>query len=375
MGCYFSQETIQPDQSFASRTLSRKVEKTLENVDFECSPNTLDPQKIFKKSEILKQYKFVQLLGKGMFSEVFLAKEKNNRKVAIKVIRKRNFTDLDSIKKIITEKEIMNNLNHRNILKLHRTFQTNSRLFFVMEYAENGNLLSLINSKMFFKKEELLIIIAQIIRALFYMHFEDIIYGDLKAENVLFDHEGILKLCDFNLSGTTQLLGDSMQGTTSYMAPEIVINKPKTPKSDFWSLGILIHLMFYRKHAFTGSTQDIILESIVNDELPVEPPNRMASVELRKLIVDLLNKNPAKRIGNSISEFENHPFFRDFQWKDNLEFPIDQFLKKKDQDLSLGSENMLNQTYNNFVYEINDFTFDSSRPNSSNDPQTIKRKK
>ena len=149
---------------------------------------------------------------------------------------KKQFTDLELIKKIIIEKEIMNILNHRNILKLLRTFQTNSSFFFVLEFAERGNLMALINAKPFFSMEELEIIIAQIIKALLYMHRIEIIYGDLKAENVLFDKNGTLKLCDFNPSDTKQLLEKTMQGTTSYLSLEIVKKKPKTYKSDFCHL-------------------------------------------------------------------------------------------------------------------------------------------
>lgn len=370
MGCYFSRNTLPPSESFASEDLNTKIAQKLQNTKFQ-SPKLQEnqSQKILEKSEILSEYKFYNFLGKGMFCEVRLAKDKTDRRVAIKMIRKKHFTDLDSIKKIIIEKEIMNSLNHRNILKLFRTFQTNSRLFFVLEYAENGNLLALINSKPFFAMEEMRIIVAQIVKALLYMHKMEIIYGDLKAENVLFDKEGVLKLCDFNLSGTKQLLDKTIQGTTSYLSPEIIQEKPKTPKSDFWSLGILIHLMFYKRHAFVGNSQDQILLSIVEDEVKPEPVTRKACPELRALIFDLLVKNPTKRIGNNIDEFKNHPFFKDFVWREDLTLLSASFPRSIEADKTAGNE--VNATMNNFVYEIADFTFDSSKEGIVKEPTRL----
>ena len=363
MGCYMSHELSIRESTLLSDDLNSKIEKKLENTRFHGELDSPNTARVLEKTEILAQYKFYGTLGKGMFCEVRLAKEQGGRLVAVKIIRKKFFADRDSIKKIIIEKEIMNSLDHRHILKLYRTFQTNSRLFFVLEFAQRGNLLGLINSKAAFMETELQLVAAQIILALLYMHSKGIIYGDLKAENVLFTKEGLLKLCDFNLSGTTKLLDKTIQGTTSYLAPEIIQEAPKTPKSDFWSLGILLHLMFYKKHAFSGPTQGAVLASIVDDEVKCEPPYRVAPARLRRLILDLLVKNPRNRIGNSLDEFKRHEFFRDFEWREDLALPEDCFPKPKDNDKLTNSGNdTLNQTMNNPVYDIADFTFDSKAP-------------
>ena len=197
------------------------------------------------------------------------------------------------------------------------------------------------------------------------MHSCGIIYGDLKAENILFDEEGIINLCDFNLSGTIKLLEKQIQGTTSYLAPEIIKEKPKTPKSDYWSLGILIHLMFYKRHAFTGVNQPDTLNSIVNNDLPAEPKGRNASQPLRQLICDLLVKDVNKRVGNSIKEFMDHPFFKDFNWEEDLSFPKKFFPKNQKQDISKEME--LEITRNENYYKIHNLTYDASRdPTKSN---------
>ena len=82
------------------------------------------------------------------------------------------------------------------------------------------------------------------------MHSKQIIYGDLKAENILLNEKGVVKICDFNLSGTVTILKDQFQGTAVYMPPELIKHNHKLFVSDFWSLGVLLHLICYRKYPF-----------------------------------------------------------------------------------------------------------------------------
>ena len=185
-----------------------------------------------------------------------------------------------------------------------------------MEYASKGNLINLLNKKMYLEEREIRIIIAQVIEALLYIHSKDIIYGDLKAENILIANNGTVKLCDFNLSGTASLLSNSLQGTVCYLSPEIIEQKKKTPMSDFWSLGVLTHLLFYRKYPFkeASNNSNSIIKQILNRQILKEPRDRRASKELRILIEDLLTKDYKRRIGHRIEDFKQHPFFKNFDW-------------------------------------------------------------
>ena len=158
-------------------------------------------------------------------------------------------------------------LNHENILKLYKTIQSNSKLFFELEYASMGSILNVINTKLFLEVEEIQFLIAQIIEGLLYMHERKIVYGDLKAENVLLNDKGIVKICDFNLSGTATLLKNQFQGTKVYMAPELIDNNEKSYASDFWSLGVLLHLMYYRQYPFDRKTQSALFYNILNGNI------------------------------------------------------------------------------------------------------------
>jgi serine/threonine protein kinase len=98
------------------------------------------------KNWILNEYRIVEQISKGLFSKLYLAVTPQGYKVALKVIQKKNFVARESVEKIIVEKEILKRLDHKNVLKLYRTVKTNSEIFFVLEFAEKGNILDAINS-------------------------------------------------------------------------------------------------------------------------------------------------------------------------------------------------------------------------------------
>jgi serine/threonine protein kinase len=323
---------------------------------------------IRSKGEILRDYRIIRKIGKGLFSKVYLAIDPSGRKVGLKTIEKKNFVAKEAIEKIIIEKEILKRIDHRNVLKLFRTMQTSSQIYFVLEYADKGNLLNLVNTKRL-TPEQIRIIVAQVIEALYYLHGKGIIYGDLKAENILINKQGVVKLCDFNLSGTTSLLNDTIQGTISYIAPEILEGKERTTMSDFWSLGILAHLLFYKRLPFKSSNQTELFFNVINKSIEPETIENRAPRQLRQFICDLLIKNPKKRLGQSIREFMAHPFFESFDWKNysnnlkNLNYADDMpcYDELEPLDISTAEEQqLLEPTPNqNFMYHIQGFTYEN----------------
>lgn len=228
---------------------------------------------------------------------------------------------------------------------------------------------------MYLSENEIRIIAAQIIDCLFYMHSKGVIYGDLKAENILISSNGTIKICDFNLSGTCSLLKNDIQGTISYLSPEMINCCERTHKSDFWSLGVLLHLLYYRKYPFQNFKNSNMLVNIVNVNIISEPRNRRASYEFRSLIYSLLEKDLDLRIGEDKREFENHSFFEDFNWneyfrkKNNFQYAKNYNIEEQsesedyykssvqseDSDI-LKKDNLTSKFYG---YNIKGFTFDA----------------
>lgn len=350
-----------------SEQLTDDLRLKMSQISFSKNPNdSVEP--IRSKTDILRDYRIVRKIGKGLFSKVYLAIDPSGRKVGLKTIEKKNFVAKEAIEKIIIEKEILKRIDHKNVLKLYRTMQTNSQIYFVLEYADKGNLLNLINAKRL-APEQIRVIVAQVIEALFYLHGKGIIYGDLKAENILLNKQGVVKLCDFNLSGTTSLLNDTIQGTVSYIAPEILEGKERTSMSDFWSLGILTHLLFYKRLPFKSSNQTELFFNVINKSIEPETRENRAPRALREFICDLLNKNPKKRLGQSMRDFVSHPFFESFDWKNysnnTKNFGYAEGIPCYDEleplDISNAEEHhLLHQTPNqNFMYHIQGFTYEN----------------
>lgn len=120
------------------------------------------------------------------------------------------------------------------------------------------------------------------------MHSKGIVYGDLKTENILINKNGIVKLCDFNLSGTYQILEDQFQGTMVYMAPELISGENKSKMSDFWALGVLSYLITYKKYPYLKKTKNQLFYNILNGNIQPET-NWRAPNNLKSFIFDLMN--------------------------------------------------------------------------------------
>ena len=136
----------------------------MKNIDFN------KESKLQKKSEILSQYQIKKKLGHGLFSEVFYVVNQFDEDRAIKIIKKKSFSTKEAIHKIIIEKEILKMLDHPNILKLYKSMQSNSSLFFELEYCSIGSIICLLNSGVELNIEDIRFIFVQVLEGLLYMH-------------------------------------------------------------------------------------------------------------------------------------------------------------------------------------------------------------
>ena len=149
-----------------------------------------------------------------------------------------------------------------------------------------------------------------------------------------------------------------------YLAPEIIQGYQKNKKSDFWSLGVLIHLLYYRNYPFKANCKTELYFNILNRNIITER-NIKAPKSLKKLIRDLLVKNPRFRIGNNLEEFVDHPFFkgynRNFNLK-NIEFfknlpSIHNNNEKKFKYSENDFKSMNNSKSDSFYYFIDKFSY------------------
>ncbi|TMW55869.1 hypothetical protein Poli38472_008517 [Pythium oligandrum] len=277
-----------------------------------------------------------RVLGKGTFGTVVLAERKSTGEIfAVKILEKSSMSNYDKLR-TKTEMRILRDIHHPFIAPLRFAFQSNSRVFLGMVYYPGGSLYTHMNRFSANKEHRIKIPLdmnrvrfytAQIVLALCHLHACDIVYRDLKPDNIMIDEDGNVALVDFGLSKTnvSQLNGArTMAGSPAYTAPELL--KPKRSRDygkavDWWCLGILIYEMLLAKRPFHHLNVSVLYKLIEKD--PVKfPPKAAIPPEAKSLILGLLEKDPTKRLGaRQASDVLTHPFFQDVRW--------DLVLKKK----------------------------------------------
>lgn len=268
-------------------------------------------------------YTFGKTLGKGAFGDVVLATHNLTGKVfAAKKIEKRHLIKSDSAKYALTERKILSNCNHPNIVKLVQSFRSpdKSTLYYIMELAPNGTLQSVLKEFGTLCKEATVFVVAEIVSALQYLHDQQgVIHRDLKPENILLSGSNHVKISDF---GTAKELGqdrnarsDSFVGTAEYISPELLsLEERSTSKSaDLWALGCILYRMSTGRLPFQGSTDLLTFELI--QACKVEWPTNLPD-DTKDLIEKLLQKDPTQRLGaKSFEDLKSHPFFKGVEWE------------------------------------------------------------
>ena len=259
----------------------------------------------------INDFSIITILGNGKYGKVQLAKLKEAGDFfAMKVIHKKKLPDARKYRAIFSEKNAFCVSCCPFIVHTHFAFQNEKKFYLCLEYVPGGDLFTHMRESGTIPIDELKLYVAEIAIALNHLHQHNIIYRDLKPENVLLDERGHAKLCDFGLS--TQLSEDnstasSFCGTYEYLAPEIIQGKEYGQAVDWWSLGILIYEMVFRQTPFYSIKQNRMFEKIINGNI-IFPG--VVDRNLINLIKGLLNRNPSKRYG--FEDVMKHPLFSSF---------------------------------------------------------------
>jgi len=268
---------------------------------------------------IMSDLDIMRTLGTGTFGRVKLVHHPKLKKAfALKQLQKAAVVAYRQQQNVISEKTIMEMADHPFILRLHKTFKDRDCLYMLLEFVQGGELFSLLHirgGKLADKDARFYAACVQ--DALEYLHDRDIVYRDLKPENLLIDDEGYIRVVDFGFSKKITTRSFTLCGTPEYLAPELVLGKGHNRAVDIWALGVLIFEMIAGTSPFADHVNGdhmVICKKIVRNK--VEYPRRFGE-KAKDLVTRLLVREPHLRIGCLSG---GHQDIKDHPWMKSMDF-------------------------------------------------------
>jgi len=274
--------------------------------------------RIWPVESVIGHYRVLEKLGAGGMGEVYLAEDsKLGRRIALKVLPPELAESPERLKRFETEARAVAALNHPNIVTVHSVEEADGVHFITMELVRGKTLTASIHQT---SLREFFDVAVPLADALSAAHQQGIVHRDLKPDNVMLTDEGRVKILDFGLAKMrAKPSGDSepfalshlptksatspgmIVGTVAYMSPEQAEGKKVDPRSDIFSLGIILYQLLAGRHPFLGESAASVLSAILKDTPPL-PSDVDARVphELSRIVRRCLEKGLTQRYQSAV---------------------------------------------------------------------------
>lgn len=269
----------------------------------------------------LQDFEIIKLIGRGACGRVKLVRKKHGSDegafYAMKAIRKKLVIQRGLVDATNAERRILDRIDHAYIAALRYAFQTDAKLYLLSKYYPGGNLLDQMRLARRFSEDRTRLYAAEVALAIRHLHANDIIYRDLKLENVLVGSDGHVALTDFGMSKENmpdEARTSTFVGTYQMMAPEVFGGKSYSRAVDWWALGVMVYEMIDGRTPFNAKTNRLIKERIVNVDLKF---STRFTEDAKDFVSKLLTKDENERLGAGPFGFDHikqHPWFRGLDW-------------------------------------------------------------
>ncbi|EER17149.1 protein kinase, putative [Perkinsus marinus ATCC 50983] len=287
----------------------------------------------------LTDFEFLKVIGDGASCSVILVRRRENGKLyAVKMMTKERILSNDKrMERAMMERKVLAKARHPFIVTMYWAFQTCSHLYFVLEFCAGGELFYHMTQQNHFDEPTAKFYFCEVLLGIEYLHSQNVLYRDLKPENVLLDLDGHVRLTDFGLSKeskpdpASQLT--SFVGTAGYLCPEMIKREGHGKPLDFYCLGCLLYVMLTGSLPhFQGNWDEMFARRVTGESLTYPP---WISTSAQNMCDRLLEADPKERLGSKggAKEVKEHPWLKDTDWaklfRKQIKPPIDPSETKK----------------------------------------------
>ena len=263
----------------------------------------------------LQEYEIGDIIKIMPLGKVKIAKSKRtNEYIVIKMLIKSEIVKSKQEQHILNELDILKNISHPSIISCSGFTQDEKYIYFAFEFIQGGDLFNLLKVENCFSIDKAQFYAGQIVFVFEYLHSKNIVYRNLKPENILINKNGYIKIADFQFAKVVTDRTYTMCGTPGYLAPEIILNKGHGLSVDWWALGVLLYEMICGIDPFSDDTPMGTYNNILEGNLKFSSHFDDKS---KSLIKHLLEPDLSRRYGNlknGVNDIKNHLFFKSLIW-------------------------------------------------------------
>src|SRR5215208_249921 len=250
------------------------------------------------------RYRIIRRLGSGGMADVYCAEDLQlGRRVALKLLYRRFAEDEEFVERFRREASSAAGLQHPNVVAVFDRGEFDGTYYIAMEFLEGRSLKQLVRQEGALDPDRAIDLVIQILKAARFAHRRGIVHRDIKPHNVIVDDEGRAKVTDFGIAraGASDMTETgSIMGTAQYLSPEQAQGQPVSPRSDLYSIGVMLYELLTGRVPFEAeSPVTIALKHVSEPPIPPAELNPAIPPALEAVVLRALEKDPARRYADA----------------------------------------------------------------------------